>query len=74
MILAERARQDEADLALAEHVRRTVPQPGLGPGVRDAREAERVLVEVRGLLRVTHPELDVVPTVERHEIAHLFSV
>ena len=42
--------------------------PVSGPGVRGAREAERVLVEVRGLLRVADPELDVVPAEQRHEV------
>src|SRR5262249_7394153 len=63
-----RARDDEADVSLLEHVRGAVAQSRLRPRVRGAREAHRVLVEVGGLLCVPDPELDVIPGVERHEI------
>ena len=68
VLAAKRARDDEPDVALLEHVARAVAHAGLGARVRGAAEAERVLVVVRGLLRVADPELDVVPAVERHEV------
>ena len=68
VLLAQRARDDEADLALLEDVRGAVAHSRLRPRVRRAREAHRVLVEVGGLLRVPDPELEVVPGVERHEV------
>ena len=67
-VRAQAAREHEADLALLEHVRRAVADARLGPGVGRTREAERVLVEVRRLLRVADPELEVVPAVDRHEV------
>ena len=45
-------------------VGRAVANARLRACVRGAREAERVLVEVRGLLRVPDPDLDVVPAVD----------
>ena len=68
VLLAQRARDDEADVALLEHVRGAVAHSRLGPGVRRPREAHRVLVEVRSLLCVADPELDVVPAEQRHEV------
>ena len=62
----ERAREDEAHLALAHHVRRAVADAGLRPCVSLAMEAEGVLVVVGALLGVPDPELDVVPALERH--------
>jgi hypothetical protein len=62
------AREHEPDLVLLEDVARAVADTRLGPGIRRLPEAERVLVVVRGLLRVAHVELDVVPAVERHEV------
>src|SRR5262249_12923701 len=52
VVLAQRRGDDDADAPLLEDVRGAVADPGLRTGVRGAREAERVLVEVRGLLRV----------------------
>src|SRR5215207_3489618 len=65
---AHPAREHEANVALLEHVRRAVADAGLRPGVRGSREAEGVLVEVRGLLGVADPELEMIPALERHEI------
>ena len=59
---------DEANVVLLEDVARAVAHARLGACVRRAAEAERVLVVVRGLLRVPDPELDVVPPVEGHEV------
>ena len=64
----QRARDDEPDLVLLEHVARAVAHAGLRPRVRGAVEAERVLVVERRLLRVADPQLDVIPAVERHEV------
>src|SRR5581483_8890382 len=64
----QRARHDEANVVLLEDVARAVAHSRLGARVRGAAEAERVLVVVRGLLRVSDPELDVIPTVEGHEV------
>ena len=64
----ERARDDEPDLVLLEHVARAIPHACLRPRVRGAVEAERVLVVERRLLRVAHPQLDVIPAVEGHEV------
>ena len=60
-VAAHRARDDEADLVLLEHVARAIAHARLGAGVRGAAKAERVLVVERRLLRVPHPQLDVVP-------------
>ena len=65
---AKRARDDEANLVLLEHVARAIANARLGACVRRPPEAERVLVVVGGLLRVPHPQLDVVPAVQRHEV------
>ena len=67
-VAAKPAREDEADLALLEHVRGAVADAGLRARVRRAREAVGVLVEVRRLLRVPDPDLEVVPAVDRHEV------
>ena len=64
----ERAREDEVDLALAEHVGRPVADAGLRPRVGVPVEAEGVLVVVGALLGVPDPELDVVPALERHRV------
>ena len=73
--LPKRARQHEPDLALAEHVGGAVAHARLGSGVGDPLEAECVLVPVGGLLRVSDPELDVIPTVERHVVGrHVASI
>src|SRR5947209_3328462 len=64
----KRARDDEADVALLEYVARTVAHTRLRPRIGDAAEPECLLVVVGGLLRVPHPELDVIPPVERHEV------
>src|SRR6185437_504935 len=45
-----------------------VADTGLRAGIGGAREAHTVLVEVRRLLRVADPELDVVPAEQRHEV------
>ena len=68
VLLAQRARDDEADVSLLEHVGGAVAHSRLGPGVRGPREAHRVLVEVRSLLCVADPELDVIPAEQRHEV------
>ena len=71
----QRARDHEADVVLLEHVARAVADPRLRACVRRAAEPECVLVVEGGLLGVPHPELDVVPPVERHEVvAHRPSV
>ncbi len=67
-VAAQPAREHEPDLALLEHVRGSVADTRLGPGVRHAVEAERVLVPEGRLLGVAHPELEVVPPLERHEV------
>ena len=59
---------DETNLVLLEHVAHAVANAGLRACVRRAAEAERMLVVVGGLLGVPDPELDVIPTVERHEV------
>jgi hypothetical protein len=64
----QRARDDEASVALFEHIRGAVSYPCLRPRVRHGPEAECVLVEVGGLLGVPDPELDVVPAEQRHEV------
>ena len=68
VLLAQRARDDEADVALLEHVGGAVAHPVSGPAYADRREANRVLVEVRSLLGVADPELDVIPPEQRHEV------
>src|SRR5205085_9639369 len=68
VILAERAREDETDVALLEHVRGPVADARLRARVGRRREAEPALVEVRRLLRVPDPELDVIPAGKRHEV------
>src|SRR5262249_55955343 len=60
--------EDEADGLLLEDVRRAVTHARLGAGVCGAREAEGVLVEVGGLLRVPDVELEVVPAVDREVV------
>src|SRR5207248_3736387 len=65
---AQAARYDEADLALLEEVGGAVADARLGPCVGRRPEPERTLVEVRRLLRVADPELDVIPALERHEV------
>jgi hypothetical protein len=65
---AERAREDEADVALLEQVRGPVAEACFGACVSDGAEAESVLVEVGGLLRVSHPQLEVVPAEQGHEV------
>ena len=64
----QRAGEHEPDAALLEHVRGAVAHAGLQPRVGDLLEAERVHVEVGGLDRVAHVELDVVDAVQRHEV------
>ena len=68
VLLAQRARDDEADVSLLEHVGSAVAHSRLGARVRRPREAHRVLVEVRSLLCVADPELDVIPPEQRHEV------
>ena len=65
---AQAARQDEADVALLDDVGGAVADARLRPRIGRTREPERVLVEVRRLLRVPDPELDVIPSQERHEV------
>src|SRR6266567_7482454 len=65
---AQAARQDEADVALLDHVGGAVADARLRPRIGRAREPERVLVEVRRLLGVPDPQLDVIPTLKRHEV------
>ena len=67
-VAAEAARENEADLPLLEHVRRAVADARLRPRVGRAREAVGALVEVRRLLRVPDPDLEVIPAVDRHEV------
>ena len=61
VIRVERAGQREADLALLSTYDALSRTSGLRPGVGHRRESEAVLVEERRLLRVAHPELEVVP-------------
>ncbi|MNY22783.1 hypothetical protein D3C86_1564220 [compost metagenome] len=65
MIGGEGRGQDEADLALLEHVARAIALARLGAGIGDRVEAEGLLVEVGGLLGVADVEFDVVDT--RHD-------
>src|SRR5262245_39603555 len=65
---AQPARHHEADVALLEDVGGPVANARFGTGVRGAGEAVCVLVEVRGLLGVPDPHLEVVPPVDRHEV------
>ena len=65
---ADRTRDHETNLVLLEHVTGAVAHARLRPRVRRPAKTERVLVVVGGLLRVSHPELDVVPAVEGHEV------
>ena len=67
-VAAKTARQHEADVSLLEHVGRAVADACLGSRVARAREAECVLIEVRRLLRVPDPDLEVIPAVDRHEV------
>src|SRR5206468_3854040 len=62
------ARHDEPDVVLLQDVRGAVADARLRAGVRHAVEAEGALVEVGGLLRIAHPELEVVPALDRHEV------
>src|SRR5918993_3984919 len=64
----ERSRQDQADAALLEDVRGTIPESGLQARERDAPEPESVLIEVRRLRGVADPHLDVIDAVERHVV------
>src|SRR5207302_7934708 len=68
VVLAQRARDDEPDAALLEDIRRAVADARLRTCVRRAREAERALVEVRSLLRVSDPELEMIPPEQGHEV------
>src|SRR5438874_13787369 len=52
VLLTERARDDEADVTLLEHVGRAVAHSRLGSGICRPREPHRLLVEVRSLLCV----------------------
>ena len=70
VVAVESGGEDEADVALLDHVGRAVADAGLGPRVRGQVEAERVLVEVGGLLGVADPELEVIPALDRHEVGH----
>src|SRR5512133_782750 len=67
-VVAEATRHEQADVALLEHVGGAVTDAGLRPCVGGAREGEGVLVEVRRLLGIADPQLDVIPPVERHEV------
>ena len=60
----ERAGDDEADVALLEHVAGLVAHAGLGPGVGGAAEAERRHEEAGRGAGVADPELDAVPPEE----------
>ena len=67
----ERAREDEPDAALLEHVRDAVAAAGLEPRVGGLGEAEGV-DEVEGRLRgVPHVHLHVVDAVDRHPVVLL---
>ena len=57
---SHRRGEHQADLALLQHVRRSIAHTRLRTGIRDDVEAERVAVVVRGLSRVAHIQLDVV--------------
>jgi hypothetical protein len=67
-VRAEAARDHEPDAVLVEDVRGPVPDSSLRPRIRGLREPERVLVEVRSLLRVADVELEVIPPLDRHEV------
>jgi hypothetical protein len=60
MIRRERGRQDEARPALLECVGCIGAPSGFEPAVRHLGEPEGVAVEERRLLRIPHPEFDVV--------------
>src|SRR5437763_4427527 len=68
VFLPQRPRNDETHFPLLEHVGRAVADSRLGAGIRRPGEAHGVLVEVRRLLRVADPELDVIPPEQRHEV------
>ena len=65
MIRPQTCRQHEADFALYQHVRSAVPRSGLRTPVRSQPKAERGAVEMRGLARVAHVELQIIGAVER---------
>src|SRR6476646_227132 len=65
---AQAARQDETDVTLLDNVGGAVADARLRSRIGRAREPERVLVEVRRLLGVPDPKLDVIPTLKRHEV------
>ena len=67
----ERAGHDDGDVVLAHDVARSIAHARLKPGVGDRREAPQRPEVVRGLLRVAHPELDVVDAVEGQEVLGL---
>ncbi len=56
----ERARDDEADLALRQHVRHPVAGPGLRPCVRLDAEPEAGGEELRSVAGVADPPLHVI--------------
>ena len=68
MIGRERRGEHQADLVLHQHVGSAVARAGLRAAIGRQAEAERGAVEVRGLARVAHVELDVIGAVERQEI------
>src|SRR5690348_6621241 len=64
----QRGRQHEANLALLQDVAGAVAHAGLQAGVGDGRETECRLVIDGGLTRVAHVELDMIPSLDGHEI------
>ena len=59
-VTVERAGDDEADVALRQHVRLAVAPAGLGARVGDHGEPEAGREELRGVAGVPHPPFDVV--------------
>jgi hypothetical protein len=64
MIGRERRRHHEADASLAQDIRGLRALARFEPGVRELREAERLAIEERRLLRIAHPELHVMDAAE----------
>ena len=65
---AQRAREDEADAALAQDVGDVIARAGLQAGVGDLVKAEGLAVVEGGLLGVPDVELHMVDAVEGHRI------
>src|SRR5262249_48828534 len=65
---AQRRREKNANLVLLQQVRRSIARSCFGSAITDELKAERALIVVGRLLRVTHIELDVVGAVDREDV------